>query len=215
MSQQPAETEASAVERLTFFSDAVVAIAITLLALELPVPEGLSTAELWQSVSHDWFEYVAFVLSFFVIAQQWVGHHRLFAVVIGVDRTLVALNFLWLFAIVITPFATRLLVPENVGEGIENTSQPLRLTFYALVQILAGVAMLLIMRHLRTARLVRDDNDMYGPAWYLNMVYVVAAFAVSIPVAFLTDQAWVLWLVVPPVADALTRRWTRPSAGRR
>lgn len=206
MTDEAAEIEASAAERLTFFSDAVVAIAMTLLALELPVPEGLSMAELWHSVSHSWFEYAAFVLSFFVIAQQWSGHHRLFKYVFATDRTLVVLNFLWLFAIVVTPFATKLLSPENAGEGGENTSQPLRFTFYALVQILAGVAMLLIMRHLRTARLARTDNDMYGPGWYLNMVYVVAAFVISIPVAFLTNWAWLLWIVVPPVADAITRR---------
>ncbi|TKV60616.1 DUF1211 domain-containing protein [Nakamurella flava] len=214
MSHEAAEMQASAAERLTFFSDAVVAIAMTLLALELPVPEGLSIAELWHSVSDGWFEYAAFVLSFVVIAQQWTGHHRLFRYVFATDRTLVTLNFLWLFAIVVTPFATKLLSPENAGEGGENTSQPLRFTFYALVQILAGVAMLLIMRHLRAARLARTDNDMYGPGWYLNMLYVVAAFVTSIPVAFLTNWAFLLWIVVPPVADAITQRWRGRTAAR-
>ena len=37
--------------------------------------------------------------------------------------------------------------------------------------------------------------------WYLNMIYVVAAFLISIPVAFVIDWAWVLWIVVPPIAD--------------
>ena len=212
MSHDSAEVEAAAAERLTFFSDAVVAIAITLLALELPVPEGLSVGELWHSATHDWFEYVAFVLSFFVIAQQWTGHHRVFKYVTGSDRALVTLNFFWLFAIVVTPFATKLLSPENLGAGVENTSQPLRFAFYAIIQTIAGGSMLLIMRHLRNAGLTHTDNDLYRPRWYLNMTWVVAAFLISIPVAFVTDWAWVLWIVVPPIADALTRRRTATTA---
>lgn len=206
MSHDSAEVEAAAAERLTFFSDAVVAIAITLLALELPVPEGFSVSELWHSATHDWFEYVAFVLSFFVIAQQWSGHHRVFKYVTGADGVLVAINFFWLFAIVTTPFATKLLSPENLQAGVENTSQPLRFAFYAIIQTIAGVSMLLIMQHLRSASLIRPDSGLYTPRWYLNMTYVVAAFLISIPVAFVTDWAWVLWIVVPPVADAVTRR---------
>lgn len=206
MSHEPSEVSAAAAERLTFFSDAVVAIAITLLALELPVPEGLSIEELWHSLVHDWFEFAAFVLSFFVIAQQWIGHHRLFKFVTGSDRTLVVLNFFWLFAIVLTPFATRLLSPEQVIDGVDNTSQPLRFTIYALVQVLAGVAMLLIMRHVRKEQLVRPDNDLYGPGWFANSSVVIAAFLLSIPLAFLTDWVWILWIVGPLVGGALVRR---------
>jgi Endosomal/lysosomal potassium channel TMEM175 len=49
-----------AAERLTFFSDAVVAIAITLLAIDLPVPEGAKFSDFWTSVQHDDGHCVAF-----------------------------------------------------------------------------------------------------------------------------------------------------------
>ncbi|VVJ23864.1 protein of uncharacterised function DUF1211 [Amycolatopsis camponoti] len=72
------EARGIAAERLTFFSDAVVAIAITLLALELPLPEGATNAELLRSLGHHQSEYVSFLISFIVIAVHWRAHHRLF-----------------------------------------------------------------------------------------------------------------------------------------
>jgi uncharacterized membrane protein len=62
------ESESRAVERLTLFSDAVVAIAITLLALDLPVPEGGNVHLFWTSVKRNDGHYVAFLISFMVIA---------------------------------------------------------------------------------------------------------------------------------------------------
>ena len=74
MSDEERESESRAVERLTLFSDAVVAIAITLLALELPVPEGDTVSAFWASVRRNEGHYAAFLISFFVIAGAWVDH---------------------------------------------------------------------------------------------------------------------------------------------
>src|SRR5918997_5982049 len=60
-------------ERLTFFSDAVVAIAITLLALGLPVPEGGTAAEVLRSLADRRYEYLAFLVGFLVVAAHWRG----------------------------------------------------------------------------------------------------------------------------------------------
>ena len=62
------ESDARAAERLTFVSDAVIAIAITLLAIELPLPEGHSVHEFWMSVKGDAGHYAAFLISFVAIA---------------------------------------------------------------------------------------------------------------------------------------------------
>src|SRR4051794_8977616 len=69
---------AVAAERLTFFADAVIAIAITLLALELPTPLGSTNHELLESVGEHQGEYIAFLISFVVIGAHWSGHHRVF-----------------------------------------------------------------------------------------------------------------------------------------
>src|SRR5271166_4690531 len=96
-------------ERLIFFSDAVVAIAITLLALALPVPHAVTSRALFKAMwaEHDW--YFAFLISFVVIANHWRSHHRLYRNVTRLDHRIITINLFWLLLIVITPFATRLL----------------------------------------------------------------------------------------------------------
>jgi uncharacterized membrane protein len=66
--------EARAADRLTLFSDAVVAIAITLHAIDLPLPEGHTVSGFWSSVRHDSGHYAAFLISFFAIAAAWRDH---------------------------------------------------------------------------------------------------------------------------------------------
>src|SRR5579862_2787250 len=149
MSEDERETDAQAAERLTFFSDAVVAIAITLLAIDLPVPEAGTFHDFWMSVKHDDGHYAAFLISFVVIAAAWSDHHDLFRYVRGTDARLKVLNLWWLFSIVLNPFATKLLV---VG-GQSLTVHALRFGFYALLQVLESGVLYAMLRHLIAARL--------------------------------------------------------------
>jgi uncharacterized membrane protein len=110
VSDDEREFDAKAAERLTFFSDAVVAIAITLLAIDLPVPEGSTLSKFLTSVGHDDGHYVAFLISFAAIAAAWFDHHDLFRYVRGTDARLKVLNIWWLLSIVLNPFATKLLI---------------------------------------------------------------------------------------------------------
>ena len=78
-------------ERLIFFSDAVFAIAITLLTLEirLPATDGsLTNAELLQSILAIGPKYIAYIISFLVIGLFWIGHHRKFQLIRKYDGTL-------------------------------------------------------------------------------------------------------------------------------
>jgi uncharacterized membrane protein len=101
-------------ERLILFSDAVFAIAITLLVIEIRVPEihegaGQSYAQLLaDAIFEKRFEFFGFILSFAVIGQFWVGHHRLFGYVTGYDNGLLWLNLHMLFWIVLVPFSSAL-----------------------------------------------------------------------------------------------------------
>ena len=81
-------------ERLIFFSDGVFAIAITLLALDLRLPEGagmLSPLELTASLGTMWQKYLAYVISFLAIGPFWISHHRKFRDVVGYNRSLLLL----------------------------------------------------------------------------------------------------------------------------
>ena len=133
MSDDELDSGPRAAERLTFFSDAVVAIAMTLLAIELPVPEGSTIKVFWASVEHDEGHYAAFLISFVVIAAAWRGHHELFQYAKRTDGRLVTLNTCWLLTIVLIPFATKLLI----AGGQSLTTHALRFGFYALLQVLA------------------------------------------------------------------------------
>ena len=98
------------VERLVFFSDAVFAIAITLLVIDLKVPSlhGLQATE---QVFIDKLlgltpVFLGFCVSFFIIGLYWFIHHRMFGFVTEYSAKLIWLNLLFLFSIVLMPFST-------------------------------------------------------------------------------------------------------------
>jgi len=98
-------------ERLVFFTDAVVAIAITLLVLPLVDAVGEAVDERHSSVevvTGNVRQIFSFLLSFVVIAQLWTAHHRLFQGVSTVGGGVVVLNMLWVLTIVALPFPTEM-----------------------------------------------------------------------------------------------------------
>jgi uncharacterized membrane protein len=192
------EARAIAAERLTFFSDAVIAIAITLLALELPLPEGATGAELLRSLGHHQSEYVSFLISFIVIGGHWRAHHRLFNYVTTLGGGLARLTFGWLLMQVIMPFATKVIAEDGAFE--------FRFVFYAAVQVVAFTLFLLMARQIQRNHLYRADTppELFG-AVYRGIGAMTAAFAVSIPVAFFTHWAYACWIVVPLVVNLLSR----------
>jgi len=97
-----------AFERVIFFSDAIVAIAITLLALnlKLQIPPGQQIS--FPDLLLPWRNYLAFILSFINIAGFWRTHHNAFLHIYKMDDRMMFLNICWLFLIVTLPFATTL-----------------------------------------------------------------------------------------------------------
>ena len=195
---------AIAAERQTLFSDAVIAIAITLLALELPVPEGSTNAELLRSAVADRGEYLAFLISFVVIWAHWSAHHRTFRYVTGFDRTLGTLNGVWLLTQVITPFATKVISGEGAFQA--------RFGFYAAVQAASDILFALMVVY------IRRRAGLYRPGTPLPVLgeiqirswSLAAGFLVSIPLSLLTEYSWVCWILVPMfgqrIAGLLRRR---------
>lgn len=96
--------------RLVNFSDAVVAIAITLLVLPLvDSASGIGNTDVHVFLRENWHQIFAFALSFLVIANFWWAQHQMFERVRSYNALLVWAMFLWLFAIVMLPFPTELL----------------------------------------------------------------------------------------------------------
>jgi len=100
-------------ERLILFSDAVFAIAITLLVIEIKVPELPDDTPnrlhaLKEALAEKFPEFFGLVLSFAVIGQFWNNHHRLFGNISNYNGGLIWLNLLMLFWIILVPFTSGL-----------------------------------------------------------------------------------------------------------
>lgn len=97
-------------ERIVFFSDAVFAIAITLLVLEIKVPhlENFSEAAVQSELKHMIPKFAGFVASFFIIGLMWFEHHRIFQYIKNYDGGLIWRNLFFLLSISFIPFPTAL-----------------------------------------------------------------------------------------------------------
>jgi uncharacterized membrane protein len=189
------EIDVLAAERVIFFSDAVVAIAITLLALALPLPHGGSNRQILESMYRERAAYLAFLISFVVIGSHWRWHHRIFRYVARLDDRIIGLNMIWLLMMVVTPFAARLLAGEG-GFGV-------RFGFYAVIQIIAALCFVRMSRLLRQRGLLRlEPPDAHQIE--VRLLTVAGMFALSIPVAFVTPWAFAIW-IAGPVAGRIMR----------
>ena len=95
--------------RIEAFSDGVFAIAITLLVLNLQVPEIATVSELASKLGALWPKLVSYVLSFMVVGIYWVAHHNTFHYIKRSDRNLLWLNILMMLFVVFIPFPAALL----------------------------------------------------------------------------------------------------------
>ncbi len=97
------------IERIAFFSDAVFAIAITLLVIEVHAPvfkAETTTGQAYGQFLHLLPEIISVLISFALISMNWRRHFKLFGVLNNYDARLVTLNFLWLAGIIFLPFST-------------------------------------------------------------------------------------------------------------
>lgn len=96
--------------RIVAFSDGVFSIAITLLVLELKLPvEHLTNNELWNAIGDQREQFLAYGISFAVIARFWLVHHAFFSEVKAFDTRLIGLNLFYLAWIVLIPFSSQVL----------------------------------------------------------------------------------------------------------
>jgi uncharacterized membrane protein len=208
------EAEFISAERLIFFTDAVVAIAMTLLAFGLTthISATASDKEALKALWHSRLEYLAFLISFVVIGSHWRTHHRLFRDVSRLDTRIITLNMVWLLMIVIMPFATRLLS----GAG----GFAIVFSLYAVIQIITILMALLMSRYIRAGDLLRPGAPEARPTDDDATALIFAVmFAISIPVAFIpsvTQWAFAIWVAAAGVARSVRRLrsgvWAAPVA---
>jgi TMEM175 potassium channel family protein len=107
--------------RLEAFSDGVIAVAITLLVLDIKVPPQGTHETLLRSLLTDWPHYAAYVVSFLTIGIIWINHHAMISRLQQADHSILILNLLLLMSIVLLPFTTELMAAylrSSSGESL-------------------------------------------------------------------------------------------------
>ncbi|MEW9518307.1 TMEM175 family protein [Streptomyces tubercidicus] len=190
--------------RLLALADGVFAIAMTLLALDITVPDGLDSGGFAQALRDVMPKVWAYVLSLVVIAAFWRGHYQLFRYVRDVDGTVIRLVLLGLGLIALMPFPTTLLaeyadLPQSVaiysGAVAAMGATQLALTLVLWKRPWLGSAGL-------PDPIARND--------VLDLAVTVLVFAVAIPLAFVSPTgAKLWWAVLIPVRTVTGRRGKR------
>ncbi len=108
-------------DRLEAFSDGVIAIAITLLVLEIHVPIARGDRQLWRALGNSWPDYLGYLISFVIIGIMWANHHNIFRYIARTDHYLILINLLLLLMIGAVPFTTALL-SEHLGQPGERVA---------------------------------------------------------------------------------------------
>ncbi len=196
-------------QRIEALTDGIFAVAMTLLVIELKLPPHAavhSTADLHAALLELLPKAISWVLSFFVLALFWIGHHRVFAHLRRADARLIVLNLIELAAVSLMPFSSAL-----TGEfGSRLVSQ----VVYSANMAALGVAALLVLRHvyrhpeLGPAPMLpgryRAARIRIGGVILISVVAVViAAFS---PIPAIGNTAFMLMAVISPWSRRIERR---------
>jgi len=202
------------VARLLGLSDNVVAFALTLLVLQVRVPppaavaNPASAADLAAQLASQTGHLVSYVIAFYVIAQFWLTHRRVFRHVVGHRDGLAWWNFAFLATITVMPFTSSLL-----GEYPAN---PLAVDIFAINLLLAVVAtrtMAILGR--RWGLLGADAGTRDVAALRVRTAAVILVVALSIGLAWVnTTAAKYCWVLIPVVQWAADRWFTRRRLSR-
>lgn len=130
------------------FSDGVLAIAITLLVLDIHVPSPETPGTLAHKLAAQWPSYAAYLTSFLTIGIIWINHHAMIRRLRSVDHSIITLNLLLLLTIGVLPFTTAL-VAAYLKQG---SGQHLAAAIYGGSYLLMGIAFATTQRHILFAR---------------------------------------------------------------
>jgi uncharacterized membrane protein len=194
--------------RIEAFSDAVFAIAITLLVLDIHVPEVKGTEPLFPALLQHWTNYLAFLIGFFTILICWINHHFMFEYIHKSNSTLLILNGLKLLVISFTPFVTSVL-----SKYIGTPQQATAVTLYAFNFSLMGIAMFLICAYACRQQYVKEASQrrkaflkLYAFAGIFSTTIFLVSFASSLIAFILFFAMFFIFMSPKSVVRLLERR---------
>jgi uncharacterized membrane protein len=199
--------ELPGVERLLTLSDGVVAIALTLLVLQLKFPalppgQHDSALALGKELRTGAPQFTSYLISFYVIGQFWLSHHRVFRDITGHKEGLAWWNFAFLLSITLMPFTSNLL-----GEYSEN---PLAIQIFSLNLLAAGLTTQATYLFARHRGLLSRSDEPSRRSGQLRSLGLFVAVVLSISLAHvntsLAKYSWLLIAAVPLLAKPFAHR---------
>jgi TMEM175 potassium channel family protein len=187
-------------ERMVLFSDAVFAIAITLLVIEIKIPEfdhkTVTDQQLFNSLGHLIPKFIGFLITFMLIGIYWSVHHRMFGYVTSYTRKLLLLNLFFLCFVALMPFSTGF-YSEYAGPELIRQQLKVPLTFYVLNFCCVGFT-----NYLMWVYVTNPKNKVAEPAIdpliaklaKLRSFLVPFIFLMMLPVAYLTNVLFAVWM---------------------
>ena len=189
--------------RLEFFCDAVFAIALTLLIIDIKIPSSVkinNTSEFWLALKDILPSIFAFLLSFIIILITWVNHHGSLKLVNKSSAAFMFANGFMLLTVVFIPFPTALM-----GKYLLTDHSSPAVVLYVSTMAIQAIAWIVFTSVILKNKLAKDEesrqkvrkNRTYG--YLAFIVYTLLAFtAIWFPliIAIITTCLWIYWLIV-------------------
>jgi uncharacterized membrane protein len=191
--------------RLEAFSDGVIAVAITLLVLDIRVPPFGGQDSLIHKLGHDWTHYAAYGVSFITIGIIWINHHAMISRLRQADHVILILNLVLLLTIAVLPFATALMA-AYLSHGSNGR---LSAAIYSGAFLVMSVAFATLNRHI-----LLDKSHMIDPPLPIDLRRRILRRSVIglIPYAVATALAAVSAYVTLAICGALAAYYALPIA---
>lgn len=193
-----------AAARVEQFSDGVIAIAITLLVLQIAVPAVSNGIGLLDELKAEWPSYLAYVISFLTIGGFWLAHHTIFSCLRAVSPMTMKVNLLLMMAIAFLPFPTAVMATDILGT---DEGARVAVVFYGLSLLLCRVLISWLWWQCRRDQLIREEvstDEVRRLTRRLNPGIVAYAAAILVAAAFPPAGPW-LFLVMAIYAIVITR----------
>jgi uncharacterized membrane protein len=203
--------------RVLAFSDGVFAIALTLLVLDLTLPDATVRGNLAQELLDRQAHFIAFAVSLLLVGSAWWSHYRLFSMFQGLNGKLIALNIAYLGMVVVIPFA------QSVLAAYPN--EPLAYVIFSGLLASIGLVDAWMFVYARGSGLLRASltprttrfelliSAVYILTFLVSMplAYVLGPYTVLVYVMYIPLSQWLLWLQNRETRESVRMRRRPPS----
>lgn len=194
------------IDRMILFTDAVFAIAITLLVIDLKVPTipiNGTEKDFLNALLQQLPNFIGFIVSFFIIGLYWFLHHKIFGFVTNYTNRLIWLNLVFLFSIVLMPFTTSIYSEYSTDERIHLISP---YAVYVFNLCFTGFMEFLLLRYIYNPKNkvaeILPDLDVRKSSLRRSLI-VPVVFLTSLLITFITPEFGRLFLFTIPLFSRL------------